>query len=680
MTATARAEPLFHTVISGAGISTSLPSALPTGADLADIAWRILIRDVDIDASVVECVQGRIKSDDLRLEQLLNVMMVGKVGMPLDALVTVYASVKSAEFNYLHARLTELDGAIHFTVNMDTLLESAASAQHIRTTLFHLHGRWDEPSSIITTISQYLDRLDPESEQLFGRALANKRVLVTGYSARDRDIYPLLKKYPPAELTWLVYPSKGTQQLTPDQRRAKELSPEAITLLDDLRRSGSTKVTEIRETTSAFLDILLPRPTDTIAALRPLLDSTNSPCEDWPLPLPAMIRYGAEAEWRRRLAVAAVLFDQGFVDAAQTILERASVPKSEPLARLTRVKMQARVRRRNGQPWRAILLLTRPIRGVRYREQLKSVANECAAALGRTRLYPVADRLDKGLLRKALSDHRFETALQVATRLAQHASTRGELVQADHRFAELAELANRPGVGLGSWINALTWHADLLKVQGRADEARALLERFIDDSFYADYGQKAYLRWKILEINLVTDGATVETLEGLDNLARLGQSALGDTAYCWLQLTRIGATFGEVLEEEGWTSVARIATSAPDTKHFLFLQLAELARSREDFDAMRVHLRRARRVQRDRGQWRGSRTGKLVERLIRATALAQRASTPWEHNSAAARLGRVEAALQRLGALPLAERAAKIASIASGNVDGRIRDLWQINM
>lgn len=668
--------PGFDTIFTGAGISSGSPSSLPQGDDLADVAWRLLTSRMDIDPSARRRIRQRIKDGRLRLEQLLNVMTVGGVGMPLSALVTVYEAVASTQFNYIHARLVELTPATHFTVNMDLLLEHASASAGVAIAVEHLHGRHDQPGTIVTTISQYLDQLDPSVADRLGTALRGQRVLVTGYSARDRDIHWLFEKYPPRHLTWLVYPSSDDLP-DPVERREKELSPEARRLLDTLTAADPRGVDERRTTTEDYLDEVLPAASPRVRVLRSQL-STRPPRRTMALPTGARATYAAEPRWRRELAIAAVLLDQGMPEAAARLLDRSSIPSSEPDARIAAAKMRARAHRRSGHSWAALRSLLRPVGGLAYPSQLKAVANEASATVGNTRLYFLAGPLDVVLLRLAEREGRRGTAFQIATRIAQQRASRGLLTDSERRFNLLSDKAVRGSVDLGTWLNTLTWRADLLKVQGRIDEARSLLIDDFEDREYSDSSQKAYVDWKLLELDLVSEGPKPETLRSLSELAARGQDTLSPGAHCWLQLSRIGATRGGVLASRHWAEIEQIARRDPHTENFMHLQFAELARVQRNFDEMRHHLRAANRIERDRTRWRGSRTARLAAQIIGATGAAETASTERDRVRASRALSHTAMKLEKIGAHLPAQRARRNATLAQSA--GDLSEIWQIAM
>lgn len=632
----------FHTVITGAGISFEAPSNLPSGEQLAAACWEVLAETVGLPDELVDVVAGRIMERKLRLEQLLDVMTFGGHGMPLHALVTAYLAVESDAFNPNHERLSYLQGVRHFTVNMDTLLESAAETRRWDLDIIHLHGRWDHPSEISTTISQYLAALDPGVEREFGDALSAKSVLVAGYSARDRDIQPLFLKYPPASLTWLVYPRAGANPTDPLAARKEELEPEAIRLLDTLRNAGRTTVSEVRTTISEFL----PEPPAALdeADRTPFSRGINGARG------PLMKEFTGVEEWRRRLAIAAVLGDQGFGGELDAVLDPLQIPTRSHDAKVAAAKLRARALRRQGRRGKAIVTLLTPVGRGSYSEQLRAVANEASATLPGTRLHWLADPIDRVLAAKAED----RTEFLIRTRTAQRQAARGELYRADEGFRELSQRYSKDQVGLGNWVNLLTWHADVLKVLGRVGDARRLLEDDLDETFYSDQAQSAALEWKLLELALVTGGPGPAVVHDLLALTERGPEAIGINQHCWLQLTLLGAT-GR-LE----SSLESTASRRADTEMFFHLQRAEVVRASGDLSQAQRWAHQALRVELDRGRWQGSRTGRLAARLILKTIEAQRTPGP-----AAADLEKIARAYERLGARLPAAHARLNAALAS---------------
>lgn len=635
----------FQTVITGAGISFEPPSSLPSGEELATLAWEVLAASVDLPAEAIALVTGRIMAKKLRLEQLLDVMTLGGYGMPLEALVKAYVAVESDAFNSNHSRLASLKGARHFTVNMDTLLEAAAAKRGFELDITHLHGRWDLDHTISTTISQYLAELPPSVEREFGNALAGKDVLVAGYSARDRDIQPLLLKYAPQSLTWLVYPRCGDNPRDPAEARKEELEPEAISLLDSLRAGGTTSVRELRSTIGDFLAAPLPEARrsveETSARFSRGVEGARIPTRE---------SYEAVDEWRRRLAVAAVLADQGAGDSLPSVLEVIRVPQDKQDAKVVVAKLRARLSRRQGHRLTAIRTLVMPVGGGPYRTQLRAVANEVSASLPGTRLHWLADPVDRVLASRADG----KTEFLIRTRLAQRQSARGDLRDAEAAFRSLGDQFVKRQIGLGNWVNHLTWHADVLKVLGDVSRARELLEQDLEETFYSDQAQSATLQWKLLELSLVADGPAAETLTELTELHALAPEQIGADPHCWIALTLLGAT------GQSDSTLRALSSSRADTQMFYLLQNAEIARAEGDFTRARAQARQARRVEIDRSRWQGSLTGRLAANLIFVTATAQ------DGGDGVAKLDRIARRYDRIGAGLPAARARGNAALLSG--------------
>ncbi len=212
----------FNTVITGSGIPKDPPSSLPLGDELAVMAWARLLdaaaRIAPTVGNTVAEVEPRLL--DLRLEQLLE-LCVG-AGMDVDSVESVYAFMADAEPNKNHQLMASLPPHVHLTLNIDTLLEGAGFAPYA---VAHLHGRVDRPRSVMTTVSQYLEGLEPALEEQLVRATRGRSVLVVGYSGRDFDVFPTIVRAVPRRLRWLVRPGS-------------RLSPEVEAGLTQLRASG----------------------------------------------------------------------------------------------------------------------------------------------------------------------------------------------------------------------------------------------------------------------------------------------------------------------------------------------------------------------------------------------------------------------------------------------------------
>jgi len=219
------------TVLCGAGISRLAPSNLPDGALLARRLIELVLDGPlafpdDAFDQVFAALQPRPDGEqDLRLELVFELL-----AHELDptVLVEVFGLLEGAAPNANHLGLLLSGAADLLTVNQDVLFEQAArilGRPDPDNCVVHLHGRCDQPTTIVTLVSQYLAGLPPDLAERLRRAVEDRLVVVVGYSGRDRDIMPALAQARPREIRWIQFAPDG---------HAQPLSPELATLHADL--------------------------------------------------------------------------------------------------------------------------------------------------------------------------------------------------------------------------------------------------------------------------------------------------------------------------------------------------------------------------------------------------------------------------------------------------------------
>ncbi len=198
------------TVLCGAGISRLASSSLPDGAALACRLVELVLDGPVIFADAFEPVLTALRprpdgEQDLRLELVFELL-----AQELDPrlLVEVFGLLEGAAPNANHFGLLLSGAADILTVNQDLLFEQAARVlghPDPDGCVVHLHGRCDQPATIVTLISQYLAGLPPDFAGRFHDAVEGRRVVVLGYSGRGRDIMPALARGRPREVRWVQY-------------------------------------------------------------------------------------------------------------------------------------------------------------------------------------------------------------------------------------------------------------------------------------------------------------------------------------------------------------------------------------------------------------------------------------------------------------------------------------------
>lgn len=232
------------TVLCGAGVS--VPSGLPDGQRIAraafDLIWR---RSRAFDPGARHLVLDALawppdREPELRLELMLELL-----ARELDpaVLVEIFKIVEGAEPNRNHVAIAMSDARRVVTTNQDLLLEEAGIRIGRHRRVLHLHGRHDDPGSIITLLSQYIEGLPLPTTRALRKAVKDRRVVVLGYSGRDRDVMPLLADA--RSVLWVRHGDPGRRQ------------PKLATEVGILRAQLESRFRlEVADTTQFILDQL----------------------------------------------------------------------------------------------------------------------------------------------------------------------------------------------------------------------------------------------------------------------------------------------------------------------------------------------------------------------------------------------------------------------------------------
>jgi hypothetical protein len=419
-----------------------------------------------------------------RLEQTLEIL---SGAIPLTSLAEVYRAVDSTEFNVNHAALVLAQGTRLVTVNMDGLLEAAGTSLGVGADVLHIHGRCDEPRTIVTTIGAYLNGLPEASEEAFRDAVSGRTVLVIGYSARDRDVTTAFRAHPPSSLVWIRHP--GT-----------ELAYEAQLLIADLRRA-KCRVSVVAATAEAYLPRLLSA---SRRRLLPVPSLTPARSRVWVVPPAYAAALSRVDQQERVLAITFLMHDLGL---NREILALLSMHRMRGRAAVVARKQRARALRRLGNPRSAVRLLMRPPLNPLALGDWLANANEVAAVLPSLGHATCARVLDEWLVRRGSRATRRRTrrvGLQARVRRAQRLQNGGRFAAAERDFAIVCDDPNAPALlGLGSLVDAMTWRADLQKNQGNYSGAMSTIDRAVYEWPYASNSQRAYVLAKSSEIRVI---------------------------------------------------------------------------------------------------------------------------------------------------------------------------------
>lgn len=555
----------FDAVLTGAGISMSMPSHLPSGDELSQRLWEFITlteRDRSSTLDQILAKAGTALSSQgtgLRLEMLAQLL---SEQLPLDQLVQIYQLVDlpDAMPNLNHFAFAELPFGQHFTVNMDTLLERAGVRDVV-----HLHGRADKPLTIITTISQYISQLPSHISDEFGRAIGGRRLLIAGYSGRDFDVFPLLARYRPSSIVWIQHPDG-------------DLEDEVRQGLDTLRPKTEVNVLTVRLEDYLSLHLAergLPRPDV------PLLASGSDSYSRKMSELTETFRYLDGTG--KQLAIGRVLLEIGLLEETVAYLKSCEMGS---LGQQSANKLSARALRRCGDPKAALSNLLEVPRGLNPLKVWVQNLNELAAVLPRAGYRRSGGALDRTFMLAGMISPNERTqrrGIQATIRLAQRQAYAARNRRSERLFNRIERIEGLEGIiDLDGMTNLLTQHADILKVNGRFDDALALCNRATNYIPYSNRSQQAFALWRHAEVLLLMGQLELaqETLEGALRLARESRDEL---PLGWILMTLADSYRGrDDAKEDQCLNDLQSFLGSPDLllRSSAYLQFAESARTR----------------------------------------------------------------------------------------------------
>jgi hypothetical protein len=162
--------------------------------------------------------------------------------------------------------------------------------------------------------------------------------------------------------------------------------------------------------------------------------------------------------------------------------------------------------------------------------------NEVSALLAEIGVPLLPTVIDRFLVDRAVRRRQSMRELLPLARRMQLLNVRGRIRDTAFASERVWTLSNASGpLELGNQIDAITWAADALKLQGRYPEAILRLGEAADRVPYTNPSQSAWALWKLAELQLL-DGDPVNALRTLDHaqldVARAGEASLGFWSLC----------------------------------------------------------------------------------------------------------------------------------------------------
>lgn len=626
----------YDVVLTGAGISIDPPSEVPDGNELVRRTWARLIRDlpgeyIHILRPVTEAFGGSTRPQvPIYLEPLMEVLSVHVESWPI--LVSTYVDVSTTRFNGNHHMLASL-GAQQITLNMDKLLEAAGASPH------HLHGTWDEPESIITTVRQYSDGLPASLWASLVDALSNRNVLVLGYSGRDTDVMPALSSARPKVLHWIHRSPVGDSVF-----RLKADLGDAMTFYTGTAR-------EVLE--------VLQR------------DQSGVPCHASPPPnLPD--RYSEIPADQRLLATAGVAFDLGFYETTVHLLDSERFAGGDEIKRL---KLLSRAYTRSGDPKTGFQMVCIPPRNLAALRYWHLCFGEIAAAFPR-----IGHPLIGEAINRVLSIHP-RSRVPAKIRIAHRMQISGRL---DRSREILHGVIDDPHIhrqiGVSGIVDALTIYADTLKLLGDYGGAMALAEQCMDKLAYANWLQRSLAQRRLVELAHVAGLSRIVTEEDeppvllSDLLAKLYMESRDshhdpvrprNREVAFWAAGCLADVYIEISNDEAkhWLETAQRLISNRSQMEVVYLLLIDAERARNWGDSGTSIEQAKRALKRARGLY--------VPSLVAELSLTQSIAADSLSDQVTRKLDRLHREFSRLQARSLAARTQLLLAVAShAPVDG----------
>lgn len=577
-------------VLPGAGISLEAPSSLPSGDELALRLFDLVAggRSYPFAAGAIAQLRREIRSGDLRLEVICD--LLGADLSPRDV-VSVFGLLRGAVPNRLHLALAILQPRAIVTPNQDRLLEDAAALVSSTIRPIHLHGRCDRPSSIVTTVTDYVHGLSRRKSRTVQRVVEGQDLVVVGYSGRDLDVMGALLKCNPRSVIWIEHGARSRDSDLPSELLAAERQFASI-----WTRVGAPTADWLFDQLATTEQAIVKRVLGGLPARRhPSRASVEARIA---------ARFARLDGVARALAVGRVLRHAGYPDEARAGYQalrrrhsrdaRVQLAWAEATFEMNEFERAIPVFRKIGNNGATPYLRAQALLG--EVEALRDVSRYNQARATLRRLPGVVGLItEKG--------PRARTAAATACQLAGVARMDGELDVAEAAYRD----AERESVVAGDARNALesrTWRTEIILARGRYTEA---LQESSETLEYAPLTNTRWLTWAKF-VHGEALGAAGETWHALQMLKEALSEFVpygNEMGEAWSLLTEamflraddpLGAGHSVDAAED---AIRRYGSSLIYAQARLYWEQAEVARARGDLVAAarelsryRAHIRR----------------------------------------------------------------------------------------
>jgi len=184
----------------GAGVSMLLPSSLPSGVELKNLALFEFLKH-----PTLSDYSDKISNHD-KYKSIVPEIIFQRMHEALgEDLFPFFDVLKTANTNLAHKTLAFLADRYDIkilTTNFDLLIEKHISIKIEN--IIHLHGSLNDHSQMMIRINQVGRGLDSNLKKIAIDEFNGKNLYVCGYSGNDKDIIDTINSCNPRKINWIV--------------------------------------------------------------------------------------------------------------------------------------------------------------------------------------------------------------------------------------------------------------------------------------------------------------------------------------------------------------------------------------------------------------------------------------------------------------------------------------------